>query len=106
MPLRFRNRRQLEDHFLNHRVEFDPIPPNEMDYEDSASNFSLRPLSETMRREVRPIDLATMTWDRATDEFSIVTQGGYLSTYIVLNPTWHGFASNRAYFEWQLRRKR
>ena len=105
MPIRFRNRRQLEDHYLSHRSEFDSIPHTETEYEESASRFALRPLCDTMRRDIRPFDRATITWDRATHEFVIVTQDSYLATYMILDPKWHGFASNRAYYEWQLRRK-
>ena len=106
MPVGFRNRRQLEDHFLNHRTEFDPEPQNEIEYEDRASDFALCPLSDLMLQSVRPFDGARIRWDRSTDEFVILTQDGYLSTYMILDPKWHGFASNRAYYDWQLRRKR
>ncbi len=77
LPLRFRNRRQREDHYLNHAVEFGPPPRDDMEYEKRASEFALAPPTETVRQDTRPLDNATIKWDRTSDEFVVVTHDAF-----------------------------
>jgi hypothetical protein len=49
-------------------------------------------------------DGATIRWDYMSREFGVMAADGFIQTYFMANPRWHGFPTNRAYFQYECRR--
>ena len=94
----FKRAYQRDEHFDKHP---EVGASDEEEYEMMADEFLGGPMNDTTVERVRRKDGATLRWDRATNRFGIVNRDGYIQTFYILDPAYHRFSSNRAYFEWE-----
>jgi len=66
-----------------------------------ADRFLGGPIGPTVRECMRRSDGATIRWDYVSQEFGILNASGYIVTYYIAMPKWHGFPSNRTYFQYE-----
>ncbi len=97
--LGFRTRYLLRRHFQLHGVEVSAT--DEHDYLMRADRFLGDVPGATVRECQRRSDNATLRWDYASQEFGVLDAQNYVLTYFVVDPQWHGFPSNRRYFEYE-----
>ena len=96
----FIDREQKEDHFLNHKDEFQPPFKSSDEYEAKAIEFLTRQPWDTMLECVRR-NGDVIRFDTRTDEFAICDRDGHLKTYYKPDTYWHRQESNLAYFRGQ-----
>ena len=107
MPLTrgFRARWLLNQHFDDHTQDFGAA--NEWAYEALADAFLGGPLGATVIECFRTqFDGARVRYDYVSQEFGILDVNRYILTYFKPDPAEHGHSTNRAYFDWQKRRKK
>lgn len=95
----FRSRRLLEKHYDDHHLEIGVS--TEADYLGRADAFLGDSLGPTVRECIRASDGAVIRWDYASQEFGVLAADGFIQTYFIAHPRWHGFPTNRAYFQYE-----
>ncbi len=100
----FRVRWLLEQHFDDHNQDFGTV--NEEAYEALADAFLGGALGATVI-ECRRVqfDQARVRYNYVSQEFGVLDVNDYILTYFKPDPAEHGHPTNRAYFEWQKRRR-
>ena len=71
---------------------------DEADYLALADAFLGGAMRSTTHECVRQSDNAVIRWDDSTQEYGVLAADGFIHTYFILDPRWHTFPSNRAYF--------
>lgn len=107
MPLTrgFKRQGLLNQHFDDHNQDFEAI--DESHYEELADVFLGGPLGATVIECYRTqFDQALVRYDYRSQEFGVLDVGSQILTYFKPDPAQHGHSTNRAYFEWQKRRKK
>jgi hypothetical protein len=103
--LGFRARWLLEEHFDAHGSDFGAV--DEANYEAQADGFLGGPRGATVLECHRTfLDNALVRYDYADQSFGVLSADNYLLTYFKPDPAEHGRSTNRAYFEWQKRRRK
>jgi pyocin large subunit-like protein len=108
----FVDEEQRQRHFRDHGA--DVRATDASDYEAKAKVFLEKPLSETMREDIRPSDDCTLRFDSLTSEFAICAPDGTIMTYYKPQPRWrakpgtprhrtHRFHTNQDYYDECLR---
>ena len=95
----------MEQHFDDHNQDFGAA--SEEAYEALADAFLSGALGSTVI-ECRRVqfDQARVRYDYVSQEFGIVDVNDYILTYFKPDPAEHRHPTNRAYFEWQKRRRK
>src|SRR5262249_495128 len=86
------------DHWEAHKAEFPEIA-HESGYERRAVAFMSDPPGSTVLECVRLSDGDIIHYDRATNTIGFMWSDGRVRTLFRPDPSWHGFASNLAYFQ-------
>jgi filamentous hemagglutinin len=93
----------LEEHFDAHGPEFGAT--DEDDYKQIAAAFLSSNVPPQALECVRLADKASIRNNWVTQAFGILSAENYIQTYFKPDPAWHGKSTNRAYFEWECKRK-
>jgi hypothetical protein len=80
----FKQRHQLDRHFIRHGEEFNVRTAEE--YERLADAFLLGPLPDGALQCVRPKDGASVRFDPKTAELGMLSKEGDVTTYMICQP--------------------
>jgi pyocin large subunit-like protein len=80
----FKQRHQLDRHFVRHGEEFNVTTAEE--YERLADAFLLGPLRQGAMECIRPRDGASLRFDPNTAEYGVLSEDGYVWTYMIWKP--------------------
>jgi hypothetical protein len=100
----FKSRRQLEEHFDNHKDDFGCADENA--YLLLADDFLGGPKGDTVLECIRPFDNAKIRPDHLTQALGILSSDNYIKTYYKPDPHVHMKSTNREYFKWECKRSR